>query len=243
MPDLGYTFVGKSGTISRTLMQESRFSATDTLFLPTPFSPLGTHRPRLSEELMIPVSAPDRQSQDRPGGLLGAEVQPAELEDECKRRFARLIAVVDVIPVASVLDRDVCRGRGLVALAGVNLEQAAGQFSPVHGSSPGVRRRLDQAAFQVLARHLDAVGQVEEDLGRGPRRDPQVGGRRTRIQERIGREKGTSLNSTCLTPKPLASSVYVHVPEAPSPHERSISVMSLFPSRPAHRSPLIVQLL
>ena len=25
-----------------------------------------------------------------------------------------------------------------------------------------------------------------------------------------GREKGTLLNSTCLTPKPLASSVYVH---------------------------------
>jgi|SRR5208282_498178 len=51
------------------------------------------------------------------------------------------------------------------------------------------------------------------------------------------RGKGTSLNSTCLTPKPLASSVYVHVPEAPSPHERSILVMSLFPfprsSRPA----------
>ena len=42
-----------------------------------------------------------------------------------------------------------------------------------------------------------------------------------------GRGKGTSLNSTCLTPKLLAPSVYVHVPEAPSPHERSISVMSL----------------
>jgi hypothetical protein len=45
-----------------------------------------------------------------------------------------------------------------------------------------------------------------------------------------GMEKGTSLNSTCLPPKPLASSVYVRVPEAPSPHERSISMMSLFPS-------------
>src|SRR5208337_5034268 len=31
-------------------------------------------------------------------------------------------------------------------------------------------------------------------------------------------------------PKPFAPSVYVHVPEAPSPHERSISVMSHFPS-------------
>jgi len=44
------------------------------------------------------------------------------------------------------------------------------------------------------------------------------------------RGKGTLLNSTCLTPKPLAPSLYVHVREAPSPHERSITVMSLFPS-------------
>src|SRR5208282_767761 len=44
------------------------------------------------------------------------------------------------------------------------------------------------------------------------------------------RGKGTSLNSTCLTPKPLASSVYVHVPEAPSSRVRSISVTSLLPS-------------
>ena len=38
------------------------------------------------------------------------------------------------------------------------------------------------------------------------------------------------MNNTCLTPEPLAPSVYVHAPEAPSPHERSISVTSLFPS-------------
>jgi hypothetical protein len=44
------------------------------------------------------------------------------------------------------------------------------------------------------------------------------------------REKGSSLNSAFLTPKPLASSVYVHVPEAPSPLKRSISVMSFFSS-------------
>ncbi len=48
----------------------------------------------------------------------------------------------------------------------------------------------------------------------------------------------TSLNSTCLTPKPLASSAYVHVPEAPSPHEQSIPVTSLFPSpRPVFTQP------
>jgi|SRR5271157_458780 len=45
---------------------------------------------------------------------------------------------------------------------------------------------------------------------------------------RPGRRKGTSPNSTCLTPKPLASSVYVHVPEAPSPRKLAILVMSLF---------------
>src|SRR5271166_3553230 len=44
------------------------------------------------------------------------------------------------------------------------------------------------------------------------------------------REKGSSLNSTCVTPKPLAPSVYVHAPQAHSPHERSMSVMSLFSS-------------
>ncbi len=45
------------------------------------------------------------------------------------------------------------------------------------------------------------------------------------------REKGTWLNSALLTPKPLASSVYVHVPEATSSLKQSISVTSLFPSR------------
>ena len=44
------------------------------------------------------------------------------------------------------------------------------------------------------------------------------------------REKGSSLNSASLTPRPLASSIYMHVPEAPSPFKRSISVTSLFPS-------------
>ena len=43
-----------------------------------------------------------------------------------------------------------------------------------------------------------------------------------------GGGKGTSLISTCLTPEPPASSGYVHVPEGPSPHERSISVTSIF---------------
>jgi|SRR5271166_3182613 len=45
-----------------------------------------------------------------------------------------------------------------------------------------------------------------------------------------GGEKESSLNSASLTPKPLASSVYVHVLEAPSPLKRLILVMSFFPS-------------
>ncbi len=47
------------------------------------------------------------------------------------------------------------------------------------------------------------------------------------------RENGSSLISAFLTPKPPASSVYVHVLEAPSPLKRSILVTSPFPSRPA----------
>jgi hypothetical protein len=47
---------------------------------------------------------------------------------------------------------------------------------------------------------------------------------------RAGREKGSSLNSAFLTSKPPASSVYVHVLEAPSPLKRSISVRCPFPS-------------
>src|SRR5271165_5997976 len=60
-----------------------------------------------------------------------------------------------------------------------------------------------------------------------PRRSPNRGSPVT--HRRPGRGKGSLLNSASLTPKPLASSVYVHVLEAPSPLKRSISVMSLFP--------------
>jgi hypothetical protein len=56
-----------------------------------------------------------------------------------------------------------------MALAGVNLEEAAGQVSTVHGFSFGVKRRLDQAAFDVLGGNLDSVREVEEYLGAGPR--------------------------------------------------------------------------
>ena len=51
-------------------------------------------------------------------------------------------------------------------------------------------------------------------------------------EENGKREKGTSLNSDSLAPKPLASSVYVRVPEARCPHKRSMSVTSLFPFPP-----------
>jgi hypothetical protein len=46
----------------------------------------------------------------------------------------------------------------------------------------------------------------------------------------VEREKRSSLNSDFLASKPLASSLYLPVSEAPCPHKRSISVTSLFPS-------------
>jgi hypothetical protein len=61
-----------------------------------------------------------------------------------------------------------------------------------------------------------------------PRRSPDRGS--PVKHRRPGRGKGSLLNSASLTPKPLASSVYVHVLEAPSPLKRSISVMSPIPS-------------
>jgi len=47
------------------------------------------------------------------------------------------------------------------------------------------------------------------------------------------RGKGTSLSSDSLAPKPVASSVYVRVPEAPCPHKRSISMTSFSPPQQA----------
>ena len=61
-----------------------------------------------------------------------------------------------------------------------------------------------------------------------PCRSPDRGSPVTHRRPRSG--KGSLLNSASLTPRPLASSVYVHVLEAPSPLKRSISVTSLFPS-------------
>jgi hypothetical protein len=53
----------------------------------------------------------------------------------------------------------------------------------------------------------------------------------------MGRGNGSSLTSAFLTPKPPASSVYVHVLEAPPPLKRSMSVMSPFPSTISVMSP------
>ena len=77
------------------------------------------------------------------------------------------IAVVDVVPVAPALHGDVRRGRGLVARARVDLEETLGQLARIDGlpSCVGTSARTTSRGH-VLARHLDAVGQVEVDLRR-----------------------------------------------------------------------------
>ena len=72
-----------------------------------------------------------------------------------------------------------------------------------------------------------------------PRNSPSLGARSVGAAVHRGGEKGTLLNSDSLTPKPLASSVYVRVPEARSPHKRSILVTSVFPSRYPRRTPAL----
>ncbi len=49
-------------------------------------------------------------------------------------------------------------------------------------------------------------------------------------REALRRGKGRSLNSASLTPRPLTSSVYVHVPEAPSPLSLPLFPFPLLPS-------------
>src|SRR5271157_2556304 len=132
-------------------------------------------------------STADRQSQDGAGGLLPvAEVETAELKDKRERRLARLVAVVDVIPVSAALHGNISRGRGFVPLAGVDLEEAAGQLAPIHRVSLGIQCGPDQPTCHVLARDLDAVGQVEINLGARPGRDPQLGGPGAGISKGIG---------------------------------------------------------
>ena len=72
---------------------------------------------------------------------------------------------------------------------------------------------------QLRMRGQDLTGQ--DTLGASyPLSVPVVG---------AGKGQGPSLNSASFTTKPLASSVYVHVPETPSLLKRSILVTSLFP--------------
>ena len=102
---------------------------------------------------------------------------------------------------------------------------------PAWRRQPLLRTRfLARVADVASSEHLDFIEATGRDCSlsttsvdrRGPPSMPGGG--------KKGGEKGTSPNRASLAPKPVASSVYVRVPEAPCPHKRSISVMSLFPS-------------
>jgi len=80
--------------------------------------------------------------------------------------------------------------------------------------------REAQALGAKAQQHVRRVLSPEAAAQRMAQRFEEIQQLRGAVPER---EKGTSLNSTSLTPKSFASRVYVHVPEAPSPHLRSIS--------------------
>ena len=100
---------------------------------------------------------------------------------------------------------------------------------------PAFRAKLSRPRPRPPRRPLPAA-----DPGRPPprRHGPVAGAAMPPNDHPEEREKGTSTNSASLTPKPPASSVYVHVPDARFPHKLAIAVMSLFLSRQEAGSPV-----
>ena len=98
--------------------------------------------------------------------------------------------------------------------------RADNQDSPIAGE------RAHRGPLPWLSRSREHIIPLRDRDAAGPRPGTArpVEGKRV-----ITGGKGSSLIAS-LTPKPLASSVYVHVLEAPSPLKRSISVTSRFPS-------------
>lgn len=116
-----------------------------------------------------PIGLPaNRERENGPSRLLASEVESAEREDQGEGGFTLRIAVVDVIPVVAVLHRDERGRRGLVPLARMHGEQAIGDHASVKRSPVGPQRRLHEPGFEMVARDLDSVGQVEIHLGCGP---------------------------------------------------------------------------
>ena len=99
--------------------------------------------------------------------------------------------------------------------------RADNQDSPIAGDA-------HREPLPWLSRSREHIIPLRDRDATGPRPGTARPGEGKRVI--TGRGKGSSLNSASLTPKPLASSVYVHALEAPSPLKRSISVRSSFPS-------------
>ena len=66
--------------------------------------------------------AADWEGEEWPPRLLTAEIEPAQRKHQSEGRFAFLVAVIDVVPIIAVLDRDEGRGGRFVPLAGMHRE-------------------------------------------------------------------------------------------------------------------------
>src|SRR5271157_1002829 len=87
----------------------------------------------------------------------------------------------------------------------------------------GIRKVHDSSGSRLF--HFPREGEAPAE----PLHFPQMTLRSAGASPRGEGEKGSSLNSAFLTPKPPASSVYVRVLEATPPLKRSILVVSPFP--------------
>src|SRR5262249_4704738 len=113
-------------------------------------------------------SAPGREGEQRPAErAAAAEVDAVEGQDQAEGGLGGVVAVVDVEPVAAVLDRRVgVRGR-LVAPGGVDDKQPAEDALPVEDAPVRLQGGRRQPAGQVFRRDDHAVRQEVEDLRGG----------------------------------------------------------------------------
>ena len=99
-----------------------------------------------------------------------------------------------------------------------NLQSNQAEIRSREQSIAALTSRIDD--YQARLNQEPVREQQLADLTRGYDHHPgacRAFAHNSRRTPELGSGQGTSLNSTSLTPKPLASSVYVYVPKAPSP--------------------------
>ena len=82
---------------------------------------------------------------------LTAKIEPAKCEQQCKGFLAGLVAIVNVVPIIAIFDRNE-GGRGrLVPPAGMHGEQVSGDSPSIERPPIGPSRQPDESLGEVLS--------------------------------------------------------------------------------------------